>query len=87
MIDFFAEFGGLQDILYVREEHNVVADWISRPPALPDGPSVPQVYSLRIVGSEFLDELKAALPRAIGPIRATLARNTHLIRWLRTRIR
>ena len=61
----------------MRGEHNVVADWISRPPAVPDGPSVPQVFNLRIVGSEFLEELKAALPRAIGPIRATLARLQH----------
>ena len=41
----------------MRGEHNVVADWISRPPAIPDGPSVPQVFSHRIVGSELLDEI------------------------------
>ena len=73
-LDFFAEFGGLRDIVYVRGEKNVVADWISRPPGSAPSASCPQVFNLRVIGSDFLDQLRADLPHAIGAIRSIVAR-------------
>ena len=52
----------------------MVADWISRPPGSAPSASCPQVFNLRVIGSDFLDQLRADLPHAIGAIRSIVAR-------------